>query len=759
MAAAIADIAGFGPLAGNDEAKLYNYHSDLRPDQWPDFIRFCEFLGLPEHHKPPMSVTHSKDKFSLWELWQGKNQTLSDLIDRDLVKVGSFISTLFPRQEYKGGVSGTHQSIVFESQVMDYVPEQAPNQRVGSYQESQSFTLEPKGISFIMSQDFIYAPDGEKQFASHARQIERCANDTLDVGVLWEIKKVAIEEYVRNHATNPYTRDQFYRAVQNHVKFFAMFQKVKGGHVKVQVEAVRLAENQAVTLTREILPGSNSLPYTKFADPKNFIYSDGGPGITNKEIRSDTIRCCTNEFPYIQSNVSRPYNFPNNQGPTDLWFEFRTVGEYVVANDLTVGRIHMENYRTTHRTIRAGHAEKIMDDLELLTLMDGSLIYEKSDGELTNVGHDILVKIVLAEAKCHGKYDEYRRELLPDYDSRKRAGSRKRNLQESKPISLWHLLDSADQGQELLKYLNSPKFFDARGSELRAAFVQHAGGAYSSSAKFIKLAESKEAAGDVEEKTPFTEEEFRLIPINGRILKTLALFDLRVPITFVFARRHIVFEAGQYVAMRDGADTGVTYTSKTIINLSRNTKQRLVGVDLNMDHCTAIYPQGRKNLVYIPDVLITNYHGGYDMSIYERESAESLHVGMDDGDSVKSGVVFAVNNSWKNAHQYLDVTGNLNRDMVVHNTQVAELMYPTAEEYRKAWRFPPPRHLFQKSSFQGQDPYANTFCLQGYQVYSIPKEYLPHPDAGSVIGQGHIGPYITPDTFRVFRGDLVHMKE
>jgi hypothetical protein len=397
--------------------------------------------------------------------------------------------------------------------------------------------------------------------------------------------------------------------------------------------------------------------------------------------------------------------------------------------------------------------------------MDGSLIYEcigdQKAGELTEVGKSILIKLIQAEARCHGKGDEYREaftveeEAAPEDEGERKADrprSRKRkNRNEARDPTLYDLYHSANMIDELVNFLNSGDFKD-RAADLAAAFEPHATGV-GGPAEFKRRIDRR---GD----RKLEKDDLKQLPINGHTLRKLALFDLRVPIGFIFARRHIVFEAGQYIAMRDGPETGVTYTSKTIINLSRNTKQRLVGVDLNFDHCTAIFPESRKNLIYIPDVLITNYHGGYDMSIYKRDAAETLHAGSaEDADGVKSGLVLAVHGSFRPAHPYIDVTGHLNRDNVVHNTNVSELMYPTAEEYKQAWRFPPPRNLFHKSSFVDQDPYAQTLCLQGYQEYSVPHDQLPHPDAARVLGQGHIGSIITQSTFKCYRGELVHMTD
>lgn len=86
----------------------------------------------------------------------------------------------------------------------------------------------------------------------------------------------------------------------------------------------------------------------------------------------------------------------------------------------------------------------------------------------------------------------------------------------------------------------------------------------------------------------FTAEELDKVPVTLEVMRTLVCFNLRIPLGFLIVRRHIVFEAGMYVALKKGKETGVIYTSRTQVELVRNGKQRKIGVNLNFSAKTVI---------------------------------------------------------------------------------------------------------------------------------------------------------------------------
>src|SRR5204863_8321282 len=115
--------------------------------------------------------------------------------------------------------------------------------------------------------------------------------------------------------------------------------------------------------------------------------------------------------------------------------------------------------------------------------------------------------------------------------------------------------------------------------------------------------EGKHVAYDVPD---FTPEDFD-IPVTLDIMRTLVRYNLRIPIGFIIARRHILFEAGSYVATKKGAETGVIYTSQTQVEIVRNGKQRKVGINLNFASKCLI--KAKENFAFFPDVIICNYLG------------------------------------------------------------------------------------------------------------------------------------------------------
>jgi len=153
--------------------------------------------------------------------------------------------------------------------------------------------------------------------------------------------------------------------------------------------------------------------------------------------------------------------------------------------------------------------------------------------------------------------------------------------------------------------------------------------------------------------------------------------------------------------------------------------------------------------------MVLDYLGGYETTFmgYGDNRAD------DELQHEKCIRIYAVNPSWVPQNEYLDDTGVVNRDVLLPDGHSSKLCYPTAGIYSDYWKFGPPSNPFLFESFVEQARAGWTFSLQGFQEYSVPTKHLTHPDAGFVLGQGHLGTRITSNTFKVFRGEVSHLTD
>lgn len=272
-----------------EELNTIAYARDHLPQaQFHSFMKIVDHFGVPTV-KPTITQARSKDMYDMWDLWYGFNPVLSEFIERDFTARGSWITRLFPREEFNGTTLKLIQ-YKFGSEVMDQVPDQAPNPVMESHQEMYEYALDPRGAMFWMQNDFVFSPQGIKVFAGHCRQLERSLDNTLSFDILTELITVGVQEFLRRFQ-KPYNPDEFVRAAESLVESFAAYQKTTGGAPKIESKAFALLQEQGITPDISIGPATSVRFYTNL-DLRKTRYAEGGTEIYDKQINSETHTVC-----------------------------------------------------------------------------------------------------------------------------------------------------------------------------------------------------------------------------------------------------------------------------------------------------------------------------------------------------------------------------------------------------------------------------------------------------------------------------------
>jgi hypothetical protein len=217
-----------------------------------------DILGVPSF-KAPMHIYRSTDQYTLTELWEGHNEVLSSTVDEDINKAGSWINGLFPRREYKGGVSGTLIRYVFESQVMDKAISRHPFSLLESKKETEQWAIAFYGTSFRISVESLMGVNGQDILARHCRQMERCALDTEARDVLMTIIEHGVVRHLDGYQL-PMPMNRWLAAMAQRAAWFGGYQKGRNGAARIESFAKQAVLTQG---KKGLLPCKGASPLSE----------------------------------------------------------------------------------------------------------------------------------------------------------------------------------------------------------------------------------------------------------------------------------------------------------------------------------------------------------------------------------------------------------------------------------------------------------------------------------------------------------------
>lgn len=761
-----------------DDADRY-----MNAEQRAHFGELCDFLGNPQHG-PDAKMCRSKDTFAWFELWTGPVVKLSEAVHQEFKKDVGFPLNRLEMENFEGN-DGTFLRFVMESNVLDDTPDQLPNTVLTMRQESRDYTLVTKGVSFQMNANFLFSPRGREQFAEYCKGMTKAVEQSLAYDVFFEFKRAGIDNFLQ-HIEAPYPAAEFWRPVQQLVSDTMCFQKHENGHDKLQARIHAQMTAQAMQPTDQISPGGTLL-YCNFADPARTQYFKGGAVVYDKESDTDRKALYARNYPSLQLNESRAFRMGMNRGSQDPMFLNIMVGEHYLMSDPVTQQLGLERYRTAFRDIIVGDSHNGRARVTFKSALEACALWA-NDGSLSDAGGRILRLIQWESRKAirglggsaggrlhyfgdskDDNTDTADVDVIGEYDDNKDAA-----VAGATGITLLGMLDAAGLTGPFLRFLNKPGNLDLANQFLNTLHnrgVKARRGASGGPTPRVGAAHQQFGQGDQKDSVltgrdrdavlvgtdaaaPAADvmREDLKVQFTRRAAYSLLQFDLPVPIDIVLKRPYIRLTAGSFLMADLRNKAAVIKENRWMMELIRNSKQRMVGVNLNYAAKTVI--ERIENFTYVPFVAVSNILGGYGTTLYTSDLA-----GTEDADPGKRDMyAFAVPYGFQFKAPYSDLTGRVSDAMLARSERGGDLTFPTAEEYNKLWQYgsEEPTNIFAREYYT-ENHNMNTFTLQGWQKLNVPRDFelgeLPHV----VYGKGHLGDVVSLSTFQVMRGEAKHM--
>jgi hypothetical protein len=720
------DGGGFGEGEVVNDAR-----SRMCPAQFNQFEQVADLLGVPSY-KASQTMLRSRDTWDLWEMWDGYNQLLSNFVNRDFLATGGWVTKLFPRKDFTEGMRGKLISYVFEPQVLDEIAENAPNPVLEGHIQTREWAMQFRGTSFEMNTDFVFSPVGLGIFGEKCKQMEMSLDNSLSYDVFDSIYEAGHIQRLRTFAKKPMPEPEFVRVLQDIANTFGAFQKSVGGHDKIEARGVEILSNQHVIPTDSIDPCSSSVRYVTNTDRRRTTFAVGGPAIANKGIDTDQHEIISRATDHpVKARACRAFKMHRDLPISNPAFTRRTVGEWYFAGDLVTGKRNIKDYRTSYRALTIGDAANQKRSISLHEMLTHcGLFNTDGDGGLSKTGEKLIEKILeyspiksQTTSRIVGHSEHFVGRKHPrDGDAAPAAN-----------VSLHALYTHAN-------------WFDQVTSHL----------------------EELKGDPDPDLKKPLNPKAAQLEALvnerNGELLtlknvEDLMSYNIPIPFNFLLFRPYIVFEAGSYVLLRGGAETGVLYTNRVQIEFNRMAKQRKIGVHLNFAAKTVILDQGERNIALFADVYISKYHGGYDTDLVQGSSSDYEN-SLAHSTTLKSVYVAVVPVNFAPSKPYIDISGYVNSQLLQKRSAQIPPMYPTAPVYVSLYGWcQEGTDFLQLDQVRKQGILDNTLTLRGWSKLHYPVEWELGDDKNENLGCGHLGKRFTCKTIPVFNGEEDSLEE
>ena len=719
-------MAAAGVFALNPNA-VESYHRDNMCDaRYEQYKTFRSLLGVPSH-KADLTICRDTDYLSLWQLWEGQNPQVTQIVNENFLATGGWMLYLYPHEPFEGK-KFTVKSYVFEPEVMQSMADQGVNPLLQVHVEQEEFTVDFKGLAFEQPANFVFSKDGIMSFGQQIKGLEDSLDQTIKYEIGGQTVRAGQKQFLDQLPPKPWPEQVFIDILRNRAIEFGSCQK--GTSSSTEANGVQLLVDQYVTPTEVIFPMAKALTYVKQADRVYTTFAKGGSEITNKGIDSDQNLLISRATEYglrIRSAQASKLRTGQLHNP----FVTRSVqAEFYPAEDLGMKLGGQFEYKTTHRTITIGDSQNTKRDITVREMLQHSGIWDvtSANGEPTAKGQEIL-----------------------------------------------HILANWKEGTGVTKKRNAPSGSGVgyQTPTIRALYSQAAWESYVP----VKEAQEKaKGAGGGETKAgaptggmlpvapPVSSEKATAIldePATLTNMLKLANYDMPIPINFILLRPRIVFEVGAIIVMRSGPDTGRLLLTEVQVNFERRPKTRMIAVHLNFSARTVITKQQRKNIALFREAYIHRLVEGYST-----EWAGSANDSSQQGYGARGrsrGDLYCLptppNFNYKK--MYLDKTGVVNSRMLQPVGLNQQPLYPTAKPCVQMYQWPN----------EGTDEYTlqelinpsingKTLAVRGaYRIHTPLAAGLGDTPQNEMLGKSPLGEHIGDQLWNVIAGKPTTLEE
>lgn len=231
-------------------------------------------------------------------------------------------------------------------------------------------------------------------------------------------------------------------------------------------------------------------------------------------------------------------------------------------------------------------------------------------------------------------------------------------------------------------------------------------------------------------------DELKHIKITYDFFMFLVRFHIPVPLVFILARPYVRLNTAPMIMGRSGFDTmTIAYRNETA-EISRDVQTQRIYVGVGISASALLLD--RQAVLGNPYASFSKYIGGAGVDFFDWYNPETL-VDLESGTFNNSMFCIADHYNWRSQGTYIDLTGQLHRDLCDESSLLHAYHYTAAPVYARLGGFVhrSSSHQFTVDFWMDHDPRVATICvLATHMCWDDDKNCMVWVEGADWIGPG-----------------------